>query len=165
MLNKVRVGNVDDDAEQLLKARFVCDSDENYYPKDALHMYEENKPAIGRNEAVLNNLPGENYTVEADDKILDNCKYPLPMILAAQNQKPTNTGGLAKLKIGAKVMLTVNVDIQDCLINGKTGNVKYIEFVQGSIHKVYVKFSDEQAGLRATRSSKQTKFLGCYSKM
>ena len=30
MLNKVRVGNVDYDVEQLLKARFVCDSDENY---------------------------------------------------------------------------------------------------------------------------------------
>ena len=55
MLNKV--GNVDDDVEQLLRARFVCDSDENYYPKDALHKYAENEPAIGRNEAVLSNLP------------------------------------------------------------------------------------------------------------
>ena len=33
--------------------------DENYYPKDALHMKAENEPAIGRNEAVLNNFPGE----------------------------------------------------------------------------------------------------------
>ena len=73
MLNKVRVGNVNDDAEQLLKARFVCDSDESYYPKDALYMYAENEPAIGRNEAVLNNLPGELYTIEADDKIPYNC--------------------------------------------------------------------------------------------
>ena len=42
MLNKIRVGNVDHDVEQLLKARSVCDSDENYCPKDALHMYAEN---------------------------------------------------------------------------------------------------------------------------
>ena len=78
------------------------------------------------------------------------------MILAAQNQKQTNTGGLAKLlnlKTGAKVMLTVNVDIQDRLINGQTGNFKHNEFVQASIHKIYVRFSDEQAGLRAMRSS------------
>ena len=54
MLNNVRVGNVDDEVEQLLKARFVCDSDENYYPKDALYMYAENEPAIDKNEAVLN---------------------------------------------------------------------------------------------------------------
>ena len=49
-------------------------------------------------------------------------------------------------------MLSVNVGIQ-CrhAINGQAENVKHIEFVQGSIHKVYVKFSDEQAGLRAMR--------------
>ena len=44
------------------------------------------------------------------------------MILAAQNQNQINTGGLAKLlklKIGAKVMLTVNVDIKYRLINGQ----------------------------------------------
>ena len=119
-------------------------------------MYAENEPAISRNEAVLNNLPGEIYTIEADDKIPDNCKYQLAMIPPAQNQKQTNTGGLTKLlklKIGPKVVLTVNVDIQDRLINGRTGNVKHIEFVHGSIHKVYVTFSDEQTGLRAMRSS------------
>ena len=36
---------MDDDAENLLKARFMCESDENY-PKDALHMYAENEPAM-----------------------------------------------------------------------------------------------------------------------
>ena len=116
MLNKVWVGNVDDDVEQLLKLRSVCNCDENYYLKDALHMYGENEPAIRRKETVLNNLLGELYTIEADDKIPDNCNNSLAMIEAAPNQKQTNTGGLAKLlkwEIGAKVMLTVNVDIRD----------------------------------------------------
>ena len=43
--------------------------------------------------------------------------------------------------------------MQDCLINGQTGNTEHIEFVQGTVRKVYVKFSDEQAGTRAMRSS------------
>ena len=119
-------------------------------------MYVENEPAIGRNEAISNNLPGEHYTIEADNKMPDNCKYPLEMILAAQNQKQINLRGLVKLlklKIGATVMLTVNVDMQDCIVHGLTGNVKHIEFVQSSIHKVHLKFSDEQAGSRAMRSS------------
>ena len=30
-------------------------------------------------------------------------------------------------------MLIVNVDIQDRIINGQIGNVKHIEFVQGSM--------------------------------
>ena len=75
-----------------------------------------------RNDAVLNNLPGELYRIEPHNKIPDNCKYPLATIQATQNQKETNTGGLAKflkLRIGAKIMLTVNLDIEDRLINGQ----------------------------------------------
>ena len=60
MQNKVRAGNIDDDAEKLLKVRVISESDVNY-PKDVLHMYTENKPAMERNEAVLNDLPGELY--------------------------------------------------------------------------------------------------------
>ena len=46
-LNKVRVGNIDDDVENLIQARFVHESDENY-PKNALHMHAENEPAMKR---------------------------------------------------------------------------------------------------------------------
>ena len=37
LFNKVRIANIDDDVENLLKERFIFESDENY-PKDALHM-------------------------------------------------------------------------------------------------------------------------------
>ena len=153
--NKVRVVNTDYDVENLLKAKFIRESDENY-PKDPLHLYEENEPAMKRNEAVLNELPGELYTIEANDKIPHNCKYPLALIQAAQNQKQTNTAGLAKLlklRISEKVMLAVNRDIQDRLINGQTGIIWHIEFAQASAQKVYVEFYDEQAGLKAMISS------------
>ena len=86
LLNKARVGNIDDDVEKLLKARFIHEYGENY-SKDAWHMIAENEPAMKRNEAVLSDLPGELYTIEANDKIPDNCKYPLTLIQAAQNQK------------------------------------------------------------------------------
>ena len=70
----------------------------------------------------------------------------MALIEAAQNQKQANTGDLAKLfklKIGAKVMLTVNIDIQCRLINGQTGIIRHIEFAQGSACKVYITFFDE----------------------
>ena len=41
---KVRVGNIDDYVGNLLKARFIYESDENY-PKDA-HMNAKNEPAM-----------------------------------------------------------------------------------------------------------------------
>ena len=62
---------------------------------------------------LLNYLPSDLYTKDANDKIPDKCKYPLALIQSAWNQKQTNTGGYAKflkLKIGAKVMLTANID-------------------------------------------------------
>ena len=37
LLNKVRAGTINDDVEDLLNERFICESDENY-PKDAFHM-------------------------------------------------------------------------------------------------------------------------------
>ena len=49
-------------------------------------------------------------------------------------------------------MLTVDLDIPGRLINAQTGKISYIEFAQGIVQKVYVKFSDEQAGLKAMRS-------------
>ena len=80
----------------------------------------------------------------------------MALIQAAQNQKQRNTGSLAKLlklKIGAKVMLTVNIYIQDRLTNGQRGIIRCIELAQGSVCKVYVKFSDEKAGTKVVRSS------------
>ena len=153
LLKKVRVGNVDDDGENLLKARFIHESDENY-PKAALYIYAKNESVMKRSEAVLNELPGELYRIEANDKIPDNCRYSLTLTQAAQNQKQINTGGLAKflkLKTDAKVMLTINTDIQDRLINGHTGIIMHIEFAQGTARKVF-KFFDEQGLSKEMRS-------------
>ena len=71
MLKKVRVGNIDDDVENLIKARFIRKSDENY-PKDALHTYAKNETAMKSNEALLNKLPGELYKMEANGKMIDS---------------------------------------------------------------------------------------------
>ena len=50
-------------------------------------------------------------------------------------------------------MLTVNLDIQGLLINGQAGNINHIEFAQGSVWKVYVRFSNKKASLKVLKSS------------
>ena len=57
-----------------------------------------NEPAMKRDKAVLNDLPGQLYTTEANDKIPDNCKYQLALIQAAQNKKQISIGGLVMQK-------------------------------------------------------------------
>ena len=96
----------------LLKARFIQESDENYR-NDTFHMYAENEPAKKRNDAVINDLLRELYAIEAHEKIPGISKYSFTTIQVAQNQNQTNTGDLAellKLTIVEKVMLTVTLD-------------------------------------------------------
>ena len=73
LLNNVRFATVDENTGKLLKARLIDQSDKNY-PHDALHMYVENAPTTLTNQTVLNNLPGEVYSIKADDKISDSSK-------------------------------------------------------------------------------------------
>ena len=81
LLFKVPGGNSDSRAKNLLKARFIHESDENY-PKNALLMYTKSQPAVKRNKAVINSLPGELYTIETNIKIPGNCKYTLVLLEA-----------------------------------------------------------------------------------
>ena len=109
------------------------------YPHDALHMYEESAPTVLRSESVLNNLPGEVYSIEADDISLDDFRYPFSVIQAAQDQRETNTECLVmllQLKIGAKVMLTVIIDIQDRLIDNHCSKYHYKGILSSSIHRL-----------------------------
>ena len=50
LLNKVQVGDINGDVGNLLKARFIQESDESY-PKAALNIYAENKQLMKMNEA------------------------------------------------------------------------------------------------------------------
>ena len=110
------------------------------YPRQDLSIWWNSSKRHLPNNAILNDLPDELHTIEADDKIPNNCKCLLATIQTAQNQRQTNTGGLAnflKLKIGAKAVLKVSLYIQNLLINGQAGNVSLIEFALGSVTKVF----------------------------
>ena len=71
------------------------------------------------------------------------------------------------LKFGAKVMLTINTHINDRLIKGQTGIATHIEFAEGSVSKVYVRFSDNGAGSKLAEIIlfRQTKLLDFFWKM
>ena len=79
LFDKIRVVNIDAGVEIMFKARFIHKSDKNY-PKDAFRNHAENVPAMKRNEADLNYLPLELYTIEDNDEISDNpaSAQPIP---------------------------------------------------------------------------------------
>ena len=90
VLSSVRFCKFDENTEKLLKARIIDQSDKNY-PHDPLDIYAGNASTLLRNQIALNNLPGEVYSIEDNDKSPDDCSYPFSVIQSAQSQKQTNT--------------------------------------------------------------------------
>ena len=161
LLNKVRIGNVDADVERSLKARFQ-DKNSVDFPSQDLHIFAENQPVNEHNKKFLSDLSGVNYIIEAIDNIPSESGCTGSVIEAARNQKQTKTGGLAKtleLKIGARVMLTVNIDVDDKLMNGQIGKVSFVKMKSGHVTKIYIIFDDPDVG-RKKRASDQ---LACQT--
>ena len=62
LLNKIRVGNIDEDVQKQIRKRFLEESDINY-PENALDMYAENYPTVKHNLKILDKFPGKTYTI------------------------------------------------------------------------------------------------------
>ena len=149
LLNKVRTASLEKNDEIILRSRFLSQNDDSY-PTDALHIFAENKPCQEHNRTMLNSNGNFVCTIPAIDVLPKNVSRDV--IEKVLNRNQSETGGLARIleiKINARVMLTVNIDIADRLINGQIGTVKHISYdSNGHIFKMYIKFDDAQADLK-----------------
>ncbi|XP_057304469.1 ATP-dependent DNA helicase PIF5-like [Hydractinia symbiolongicarpus] len=150
LLNNVRIGKLDKKDEELLKNRVVSPNDSDY-PANALHIFAENAPAKVHNNIMLESVDAFCFTIQSIDQLPKNVAKGI--IEKALNRNQSETGGLAtelKIKVGARVMLTVNIDIADRLINGQIGTVKHVKADNANkVSKIYVLFDDPKAGKEA----------------
>ena len=116
-------------------------------------MFAENKPAKEHDETQLNTLDTQLILNDAIDKISKDIVLSQKQIDEIKQRKMSETGNLEsqlKLKIGAKVILTSNLDIDDRL--GLAGTFKQIKYKNNEVSVVYVKFNDNNAGREAMQS-------------
>ena len=149
LLNKIRVGNVDEDVENKIKSRFIEKKKKKGFPHDVLHTFAENKFVNQYKKQFLQCFSGDTFKIDSIDVIPVNCDSTEFLIYTAQNQKLTNTDSLAKpleLKARSKVMLMVKIDIEDHVINCQIGHITFFESASNQVSKIFVKFDNKNGG-------------------
>ena len=144
ILNGARVGDLSDRDIEILCSR--KGGIENVLD-DATVIFAENSPKDSFNKAKLKNLSETYLEIFAIDKIPEGRPSALIENLNAKSQSSTN--GLAHClhwKKGARVMLTVNIDLSDRLVNGQLDTVDNIVFTESGISKIYLKLDDPLEG-------------------
>ena len=92
-------------------------------------MSAENKPSVEYNELMLNEILGEVISINATDEVPQEIRLSDKQTETIKARKIGDTRNLASvlnLKVGAQVRLTINIDLEDRLVNGLVGKVMYL---------------------------------------
>ena len=121
--NICRLTPKENSAEDILLQNCELHVKENdiQYPCDAMHVYAWNKSCDEWNEQRLHMLDGRVYESIALDSKRDDCTQLATLHLTKQNNTIGNLRSILRVKKGARVMLTTNIDVSEGLINGAMG--------------------------------------------
>jgi len=146
LLNRVRIGEPSIEDIETLNSR-VFPRNSTDLPSDAVFCSGENKVVDVYNIKKLNELGGELYTRKADIFSSTKRNIKSPKIDSSGMIHNTQIPFEVKLKIGARVMLTYNIDVVDSLVNGSMGEVVgFIKAANKSIKYIMIKFDNAKSG-------------------
>ena len=155
LLCRVRTATCTSDDLSVLKSREIAAGSSNY-PNHALHVYRLNTDVDTRNILMLNALAPESaqYSIQACDAVAGQTYH---VELTTLSEKRTDTGGLhslLKLAIGARIMLTTNVDVSDGLVNGARGEVVHIAVnSENNVTHILINFDNPEVGAKAKHAT------------
>ena len=157
-LNKIHmtvpdIGSVEDVLLQQCEVK--VEHTQPKYMRNAMHVFAQNKYCDEWKEFMLKSLPWDTSICVACDSKKDNITNLADINIP---DKPSATGNLTKelkIKIGARVMITTNIDVSDGLTNGVMGTIvnilKYEEEV--NVKVILVKFDNSDVGQSAKSQS------------
>ena len=144
LLNRVRTGDQTDDDIALLNTR-VCPSTDPSI-NDAIHIYGTNAKVNARNNAKLDEIEGELFTIRAKNASRTVKKFTTNNAGCIKN---TPFQAVLKLKINAEIVLVHNINTIDGLTNGCRGVLLDVEKKGNSIHRLLVKLHNPNHGRMA----------------
>ena len=111
---------------------------------DALHIYGTNAQVNARNNAKLDEIGGELYTIKARNASKLVKKFHVNSAGAIRN---TPFQAVLKLKVGCDIMLVHNIDTLDGLTNGCRGVLVDVEkTAEGKPKRLVVRFKNPEHG-------------------
>lgn len=121
LLLRVRLGEQTADDISILKKRMVYTENQS---KDSVCLVSSNKKAQIINETCLKKLPGPDYRFTADFKkgVKRNETYNI-LQKDLENQFKQKGIDCITLRLGARVMLLKNLDVNSGLVNGAIGTI------------------------------------------
>ncbi|CAD6226275.1 GSCOCG00011863001-RA-CDS, partial [Cotesia congregata] len=148
-LNNLVNGTLSKNDLNLFESRIVKNVEK--IPRNAIHLFRTNDEVDNFNNTLINKDVKKKIIVaidkvtgksvkSIDEKLLSLCK----------NLETKNAQGLPSylsLSIGIKYMLTINIDVEDGLVNGAVGILKGYEMNhKEEIFRLWIDFSDDQIG-------------------
>ncbi|KAJ8043451.1 hypothetical protein HOLleu_10534 [Holothuria leucospilota] len=165
LLNRLREGKQTQEDLNLLKTREVPPES---IPSHATHLFQTNAKVNAHNEQMFSLLDITKVEVPSCDivtgDVTSTVKEKIITLIPHDSNKTMGLMSKLSLGIGQRVDLCLNVAVDDGLINGASGIVRYIDSVQGQqVDVVWVQFDDHKIGemLRASRKELLHSKISC----
>ena len=167
LLNRVRVGQQTSEDMSLLETRIRAQGHSDL--DGAMFLAGKNVKVNQLNLIGLNKLDSKLYTIEAIN-IHPTIKNFKPHVNSKGNvgteRNETPFRQTLQLKVGSRIMITYNIDVDDCLTNGTRGEIVAIEENEtGFVEKIIIHFDDLCQGQEKRKHDRsvQQKYPGCTS--
>ena len=156
-LNRVREGHHTPEDIKLLKTRVVDDSN---CPNNATRIMYRNKHVEAHNTAFYQTSSTAKVEVEATDIVIGDVTAEVAQKIKTKAPKKSGDamglGKFFKTAVGLRNEMTVNVDVEDGLVNGAACETKFIQFSSATNKPeiIWVLFDDPEVGSKLRRENK-----------
>ena len=159
LLNRLREGN--HTSADIDKIKSFEHTDTTEWPENFMKMYLTNHLKDQQNDRSLRKC--DDWANKLTSIAKDESR---PKVTLDKNVPINETSGLPKeltLCVGARVMLTINKDVEDKLVNGSTGIVRYIQGIRNNKPSgvIFVQFDNPSAGNKLKNSTYRGELKTC----